>query len=625
MRRSLPERIVGTAPFAALAALTVLVCTTRYFEWDLWWHLRLGGEVVARHAPARLDTLSYTFAGRPQFAGEWLGDAVLYAVHRAAGFGGLNALKAALVLLTLFFLGAALRRRMGDRGTFLPVTVATLALVLFALRFRLFLRPYLFTVLFSALYVWLVERWRSGARDRTVLAAPLAMLVWTNSSVGSVFGVVILGAAAVADLIERRGPALLGVSGLTLAASLASPEGIRLYELALGLTSDPYRARVPEYQPITAGLLFGGAWMQWLPFEVLVVLVAVRLLALGGWRDAVHGSLVAFFLYEAWRQVRLIEAFALVAAVPAGLALDGAVSRLLPVLVRRRAAMSWALTAGVAAIIPCVWVFNSGLVYGSGVKDRTFPEGAARFVESAGLRGRLFNTYGFGGYLAWRLPDRPVFIDGRYRRVYTPEFLGEYLAAGESAEGWRKAAAAYGFDYAVVAYSLLKPVFPAPLADDPDWSVVYWDDVSVVAVRRSPATAALIDRLGYRVAKPTCCFDFGYLDRFLAPEEAAGMEAALSRLDEEFAENPRNQVPLLAKVYLLHRSGTERLADARRDMERALPIAPDFAAKHSAYALILSESGDAAGARRECDLALRMDPEDPLAADLRRKLPAPNG
>src|SRR5262249_46227228 len=43
-----------------------------------------------------------------------------------------------------------------------------------------------------------------------------------------------------------------------------------------------------------------------------------------------------------------------------------------------------------------------------------YPEKAADFILEHKLKGRIFNTYGQGGYLIWRLwPDQQVLLDGR--------------------------------------------------------------------------------------------------------------------------------------------------------------------------------------------------------------------
>ena len=48
------------------------------------------------------------------------------------------------------------------------------------------------------------------------------------------------------------------------------------------------------------------------------------------------------------------------------------------------------------------------------VNDEIYPVGAADFVIANDLKGNLFNTYFWGGYLIWRLgPERKVFVDGR--------------------------------------------------------------------------------------------------------------------------------------------------------------------------------------------------------------------
>ena len=37
-------------PLAALALLTVLLCMTKYADYDLWWHLKLGETIYSTHS-----------------------------------------------------------------------------------------------------------------------------------------------------------------------------------------------------------------------------------------------------------------------------------------------------------------------------------------------------------------------------------------------------------------------------------------------------------------------------------------------------------------------------------------------------------------------------------------------
>jgi hypothetical protein len=44
---------------------------------------------------------------------------------------------------------------------------------------------------------------------------------------------------------------------------------------------------------------------------------------------------------------------------------------------------------------------------------KLYPAAAAAEVEKRGYAGPLYNSFGWGGYLIWRLPDLPVSMDGR--------------------------------------------------------------------------------------------------------------------------------------------------------------------------------------------------------------------
>jgi hypothetical protein len=51
--------------------------------------------------------------------------------------------------------------------------------------------------------------------------------------------------------------------------------------------------------------------------------------------------------------------------------------------------------------------------------------------------GNIYNTYGWGGYLIWRLPDYPVYIDGR-ADLYGDAFIESYLKAYNALPGWEQ-------------------------------------------------------------------------------------------------------------------------------------------------------------------------------------------
>jgi len=268
----------------------------------------------------------------------------------------------------------------------------------------------------------------------------------------------------------------------------------------------------------------------------------------------------------------------------------------------------FALSVAVLALIPWT-VFNSPVyAFGNGPKEGAFPEGALKFLQEHNVSGKMFNSYGFGGYLIWRDKERKVFIDGRYRRVYTPAEYGGYKAAMDSAEGWRSAEQKHRFDYAVLEYDLLSRRFPAHLLKNPDWALVYWDNHSLVYLKRSPDRAALIDRFEYRTSRPTF-LDLSYLDAY----QGSKLNDALSSLEREVALNPDNQFVLLARVYLRYQLGKLYLPQIKADLEKVLMMKPDFAMKHSALAMVLAATGETERAKREVEKALRLNPLDDAA------------
>src|SRR5689334_11011324 len=68
---------------------------------DMWWHIKVGGDILRTHHWPTFDPYSWTAAGTPWIAYEWLGEIPLYLVHGISSrLGGVVALDLFLILFS---------------------------------------------------------------------------------------------------------------------------------------------------------------------------------------------------------------------------------------------------------------------------------------------------------------------------------------------------------------------------------------------------------------------------------------------------------------------------------------------------------------------------------------------
>src|SRR5206468_2940485 len=104
---------------------------------------------------------------------------------------------------------------------------------------------------------------------------------------------------------------------------------------------------------------------------------------------------------------------------------------------------------------------------------------AAR-AKLAGTSGNLLNEYDWGGYLIWRVPERPVFIDGRLF-LFLPDVLTDYEEMVFMRPGWRDQ-----LDRHAIAQVLLRPDRPLVAAlRDLGWTGVSEDKTALLMQRPS--------------------------------------------------------------------------------------------------------------------------------------------
>lgn len=432
---------------------------------------------------------SFTAAGREYIDHEWLFQLVQFLTWSWFGAAGIALLKSALAALTLILAALAAIRAGVSRAAALGLAFLALAGGIT----RLIERPEIFSTLFCVVTfivfdrLWEVDRERRPAVAFVLL--PLMYVLWANIHAAVVVGLVIQALFIAGLFLERRRVewAAVGLLAACAAAALLNPFGYRVFTVPFELTAI-----------IDSGVLNNAEWRRpallKTPFFFASLAISTVAFAVGRKHSRIPHLLTALLLaFIALRYTRNVALFC--TFVPLTLA---------PVWPRGRRWSSSILVFGAAAlgfVLTVYYPFQRGIGEAS-----YFPDGIARFTRSAGLRGRMINSYDFGGYLIWKLyPERRVFIDGR-NEVYLPLLERLAVARGDS-RAWAAVLRDYSIDYALVQYvdqldrvltvgkdgrisesfaSVSAARFPRS-----HWALVYWDDDGMVLVRRSGLNAAL--------------------------------------------------------------------------------------------------------------------------------------
>jgi hypothetical protein len=458
--------------FTAIVFLALFVIAAREIsDPDFWWHLRTGQFIVETRAIPHHDIFSSTNAGQPWITHEWLSEVLIYALYALGSFPALILAFAAIIALTFALVYA--------RAPGKPYIAAfAVLLAAFAAAPTFGARPQMFTLLLASIFLYLLDK-----RRDLLWTLPLLMILWVNLHSGYALGLVIV-AVYFFEWVRGQGSGvstrqLAIIFALCFGAVLFNPNGAAMYVYPFEtLTSRAMQAYIQEW--------FSPDFHQieFQPFAWLL-LGTLAATALAGKRITLTQTiLLAGFSYAALRSARNIPIFALIAAPILAEQLWHLIAARVPPENRR-------LTRGMAIVN---WVILALIVFASAarvgmivlnqpaVERAKYPVAAVDFLRTRAPRGALYNEYGWGGYVIWRLyPATRVFIDGR-ADVYGDAFIEEvYLKAYRGGADWRAPLTQY--DVRVV---LIDPAAPlaAQLARDAEWQRVYVDRQAVVFEKR---------------------------------------------------------------------------------------------------------------------------------------------
>jgi hypothetical protein len=453
---------------------------------DFWWHLRTGQLIVETRTIPHADPFSFTNQGKTWIAHEWLSEIFIYGIYRIGGYGLLILIFAAIITAT--FLLVYLR---SDERPY----IAGFALLLGALATAPTwgVRPQMISYLLSALFLFLLDRYTESRKTKYLIPIPILMLLWVNLHAAYALGFAILGIYIAGDIYElikakiaKTGSTnspilknlmiLFGILVLSLLAALANPNGIRLLTYPFEtLSSQAMQQNIQEW--------FSPDFHQveWQPLAWLILaLIGAGLLG----RKSISLTkilLTLVFGYATLHSMRHVPLFA-IAAVPVLAEEIGSLVR-----IRQEVRQAGRLLKWVNFFLVACAILVAGLRFVSVVQEQAntekekFPAAAVDWIVQHHPSGNIFNTYGWGGYLIWRLyPEYQVYIDGR-ADVYGDTFINDYLRIEAGEPSWETSLSLDG-----VRIVLIEPgsLLARDLRQSADWEIAFSDEQSVMFIHK---------------------------------------------------------------------------------------------------------------------------------------------
>ncbi|MCU0672279.1 MAG: hypothetical protein MUE69_05730 [Myxococcota bacterium] len=525
---------------------------------DIWWHVASGRHVVEHLEWIRTDPFAYTSQGPVRYA-EWLAQVIDFGAWKVAGEPGLVLLHALLVTVIALVSYRGARRKASD-----PATVATVILAVVASHPALAAKPQIFSYLGFALSLRLVARLELESTplpSRGLTAATFVVFVaWANLHRGGLLGVATLGAVAFHGLVLRNRVTVsrAGLLALLAVGSLCiNPYGTAYLTSAFDVVGrSSLRDFVAEWQPMSLESLTTRHF-------TLIPLVALFLFGRRA-RPFDAGLWIALGTgFLAWRGARLTPFLALALVPDAARGLDVALSKLTRVRPSVRSLSVCALA--VASLVYSYASRFSPAYVRLGVVDSRVPVDLVDFLARGRPRGNVLNPVDFGGYLLFRLGpggedtgEEPLrtFVDGRYDTVFSNELCLDAFLAPTDPVVFQRVVSEREITWVAHRWNGFDDPSFAFLDTDPNWRIIYWDDVGVVRVRNDRS----LEPAGYRELRPST----------VLPR----LDARTPELEREILEHavrvPRSAAAQLLAAEVLARAGNHTEALAARSRAESL-------------------------------------------------------
>jgi len=428
--------IVILLVFTLIVPFALGTSTRIYNDGDVSWHVAAGQWMIVHGRVPFTDPFSFSAAGKPWVAHEWLSEVVMGAAYSLAGFAGLAALVVTALSAMMLILWLELSRWMRPLITGAVLMAVAVTIIPFLLA-----RPMVLTWPFLAFWTVQMMRAREGAQAPPLWLAAV-MLVWANCHASFSLGLLLIGPFALEALLEEpdKKRVIVGWGGfglLCVAACLVNPNTYTTLLMPIGAFTDKNITLIQEFKPTDMSFTPG--------FESALLLLLALCLGRGAIMKPFRLLALLGLLHLAFQHMRHQVLFMIVAALLIAPSLPREVEA-------DQTSSERSAGARYLRIAAAAFVLLIGFTLARPVSPPDSIVNPTRAIAAvpASLRDQpVLNSYSFGGPLI--LHGIKPFIDGR-TDVYGSSFVLDYhsILDGDP-RALEEAQRRYNFRWALIA------------------------------------------------------------------------------------------------------------------------------------------------------------------------------
>ncbi|MCU0679701.1 MAG: hypothetical protein MUF50_00085 [Planctomycetes bacterium] len=425
-----------------------------YLNPDLGWHLKDGQEIWLTKEVPRFDHFDYTIMGGRWVDHEWLSNLLTYLTFNYFGYPTVNIFFSLLVIIVFALLHREIRKENSKADFFiLPFFI----IGYFAIGSFMGVRMQEFTFLFLTLLLLILKKYELACSNKKknyffilFWLLPLFWL-WAMLHGGFLFGGFVLGfwliIKTVENILRYHNFKLLNYSenntylslkqikvvlffalGVFL-VTLLTPYNIELYKFLLNYRDNYYQSHISEWLSQSNypfhywGLLYLGLFLSGL----VTYFYAYKKIGTSWWRL----GLTLILLIMSFKSRRHVPLF-FVASLPLTIHYYYSLFEIKKIVFNKYVSLFLKTTVIITVIFLITCVIPKINLFKDPFTNfcQSFPCAAIQFLKDHPEYNekRIFNNYGWGGFMIWTYPERKLFIDGRLPQypINGTTFLREY-------------------------------------------------------------------------------------------------------------------------------------------------------------------------------------------------------